>query len=243
MTAYFLCLNDVVGHEEVMGRKTLHKTRLPVASDNSSLWERVDKKVKVGAPLVTTEEVWIELSDRLKRFFMQRVPSEDVADDLLQEAFFRIHKSLTTLDDVERLTSWVFQIARNLVVDYYRSKEAPAPSVELEQLLDENTGPRVEEDNLNELVMGWLPPTIAGLPDPYREAVELYELKRLPQQEIADQLGISLSGAKSRVQRGRGLLKDALSKCCAFERDRRGNVIGVERHQNGESACDTACCD
>ena len=70
---------------------------------------------------------------------------------------------------------------------------------------------------------------IAQLPDPYREAVELYELKGMPQQDIADKLGLSLSGAKSRVQRGREKLKSLLFSCCSFEQDRRGNIIGYER--------------
>lgn len=192
--------------------------------------------------MVTTEDIWFDLNDRLRGFFRQRVPSDDVAEDLLQEAFVRIHKSLTSLDDVERLTSWVFQIARNLVVDYYRSNQTPASAVDVEDLLDASSDPTVDDDdNLNGLVSGWLPATIADLPDPYREAVELYELKRLPQQEIAERLGISLSGAKSRIQRGRALLKDTLSKCCVFEQDRRGNVIGYERL--GDPACNSDCCD
>ena len=77
---------------------------------------------------------------------------------------------------------------------------------------------------------GWLPFMIAELPDAYREAVELYELKGVSQQEIADRLGISLSGAKSRVQRGRKKLKSLLSDCCSFEKDRRGNLIGFKRN-------------
>ena len=198
----------------------------------------------MSATTITTEYVWANLSARLKGFFMQRVPSEDVADDLLQEAFIRIHRGLDTLDDVERLTSWVFQIARNLVVDYYRSKEARAPNTDIGDLIDESSDPRLEDGNLNELVMGWLPMTISDLPDPYRDAVELYELHRIPQREIADRLGISLSGAKSRVQRGRELLKKMLSKCCAFERDRRGNVIGVRSQSLSQDGCgNDECCD
>ena len=60
--------------------------------------------------------------------------------------------------------------------------------------------------------------------DPATVARELAEIEGLPQQEVADRLGLSLSGAKSRIQRGRAMLKDALERCCRFEFDRRGNL-------------------
>ena len=74
---------------------------------------------------------------------------------------------------------------------------------------------------------------IESLPEPYGDAVRLYELDGLPQQAIADRLGLSLSGAKSRVQRGREKLKEQLFACCSFQRDRRGNVIGYTRNADG----------
>ncbi len=69
---------------------------------------------------------------------------------------------------------------------------------------------------------------IRSLPEGYREAVRLAEIEGLPQQEVADRLGLSLSGAKSRIQRGRVLLKDALEGCCRFEIDGRGNVMDCD---------------
>ena len=185
--------------------------------------------------LISTEEIWDLISTRVRSFILKRVSDEQIADDLLQETFMRIHKKLGDLDDKQRITPWVFQIARNLVVDYYRSKSREAADVadELEASADE------EEQNLNELVSGWLSKMISKLPESYRDAVELYELKGIPQQKIADQLGISLSGAKSRVQRGREKLKSMLFECCSFQKDRCGNVIGYV--QNNPGNCNTGC--
>jgi RNA polymerase sigma-70 factor (ECF subfamily) len=76
---------------------------------------------------------------------------------------------------------------------------------------------------------------ITELPEPYREAVQLTELEGLTQQELATRLGISLSGAKSRVQRGRAMLKDMLLECCRFEFDRRGGIVGCEPRK--KAAC------
>ena len=63
------------------------------------------------------------------------------------------------------------------------------------------------------------------LPEPYRAAVALADVEGLGRQEIADRLGLSLSGAKSRVQRGRQQLRAMFLDCCNVERDGRGNVM------------------
>ncbi len=186
----------------------------------------------------STEQIWELLSTKLRSFLLQRVSDEQVAEDLLQETFVRIHQKIED-DDVaaQRITPWVYKIARNLIVDHYRLKarDAATMAVDLEAHGD-------EEENLNDLVAGWLSKMISQLPDAYREAVELYELQAIPQQEIANRLGISLSGAKSRVQRGREKLKSLLLDCCSFERDRRGNVIGYVQNSPGDcDECDHGC--
>lgn len=190
---------------------------------------------------MTTEQIWDLLGDTLRNFFLKRVSNKEIAEDLLQETFVRIHKNLDNIDDIQLIRSWVFQIARNIVIDYYRSKSHNAKSVE-DDLEDDLDILIEEEENLNELVEGWLPQMITQLPNNYREAVELYELEGVPQKQIAERLGISLSGAKSRVQRGRTKLKSLLFNCCSFEQDRRGNVIGCSQNTPGHcDECDKGC--
>ena len=185
----------------------------------------------MNANSISTERLWELLSAKLRSFLLQRVSDEQVAENLLQETFIRIHQKLDEIDDTQRVTSWVFQIARNLVIDHYRAKSRDAAA-----MADGLEANKDDVPNLNDLVAGWLPQMISELPDAYREAVELCELKGFSQQQIANQLGISLSGAKSRVQRGRAKLKSLLFDCCSFERDRRGNVIGYARNSPGD--CD-----
>ena len=177
---------------------------------------------------ISTEEIWELLSVKLRNFLLKRVSDERVADDLLQETFIRIHKKLHHLDNAQRITPWVFQIARNLVIDHYRSMSREPTYGE--DLLDVSVD--VEGSNLNELVSGWISQMVSKLPESYRYAVELYELKGISQRTIADHLGISLSGAKSRIQRGRAKLKSMLLECCTFQKDRRGNVIGYVRNKS-----------
>ncbi|MCG8404705.1 MAG: RNA polymerase sigma factor SigZ [Phycisphaerales bacterium] len=174
-------------------------------------------------PAFSTERIWELLSGRLRNFILSRVSDEQIADDLLQETFLRIHKNLDNVGDEQRLASWVFRIARNLIIEYYRAK-GPFTTEINEELLTTDE----ESDNLNKQVMGWTAAMVRQLPEGYREAVQLYEIESLSQQEIANRLGISLSGAKSRVQRGRKKLKRLLRDCCSFEQDCRGNIIDYD---------------
>lgn len=185
----------------------------------------------VTSDLQSTQQVWERLSDRLRRFLRARVRDEATAEDLLQETFLRIHRGLGTLSDQERLGPWVFRIARNLVTDHYRARGQGGTEI------GDASVEATDDENLNDEVSGWLPAYVQGLPEPYREAVQLHELEGLKQTEIAERLGISLSAAKSRVQRGRQKVKQMLEDCCAFDIDRRGNVLGYEPRQDCER-CD-----
>jgi RNA polymerase sigma-70 factor, ECF subfamily len=80
--------------------------------------------------------------------------------------------------------------------------------------------------------LGWLDGMIQTLPDGYRQAVQMAEVEYRSQQEVAGRLGLSLSGAKSRIQRGRAMLKDVLQRCCSFELDARGQVMGCDPKPN-----------
>lgn len=182
---------------------------------------------------ISTERLWELLSDRLRSFLTRRVADPQIAEDLLQETFARIHQGLGSLADEQGIEPWVFQIARNLVIDFQRSRKSDAVG---EADRDEPASKdATDAGNLNEVVQGWLPAMLDQLPEQYGEALRLYEFEGLSQQAIADRLGISLSGAKSRIQRGREKLKALLFDCCSFERDRRGNVIGFTR--NGAQGC------
>ena len=79
---------------------------------------------------------------------------------------------------------------------------------------------------------------VQSLPDPYRQAIMLAEIEGLPQKAVAEKLGLSFSGAKSRIQRARSLVRDLLDQCCHFTYDGRGNVIDYERH-GPDCGCDT----
>lgn len=172
----------------------------------------------------TTEAIWTDLNSDLRRFIRRRVADDHVADDLLQETFVRVHRNIGELDEAERLAAWVYQIARNVVRDHHRKAFCSIAAVaDAENLSDDSREPQP-----GCRVLTWLKEMIQSLPDGYREAVQMAEIEELSQQDVADRLGLSLSGAKSRIQRGRAMLKNTLERCCSFERDGRGGVMGCD---------------
>jgi len=166
--------------------------------------------------------VYAEFLEPLRRFVAARVPGPGV-DDLLQEIYLRIHAHLGDLRDCSRLPGWLYRIARRAVVDHYRSRK---PVVDLAERLPAPEDPCADEVEWE--VVSWLDGMIGSLPPRYREAMALAVGEGLSQQEIADRLGLSLSGAKSRVQRGRERLKEMLLQCCHFEYDRFGGVLDYQ---------------
>lgn len=184
-----------------------------------------------------TEELWQGMHDGLRAFIAKRVSDQSHAEDVLQEVFVRVHRQLDSVNDPRRIISWIYQVTRNAIIDYYRKPgrrhEIPAGlSADIEAFggeLQEESGDAGSE------LAGCLRPMIERLSRDYREAITLVELDGLTQQAAAEQMGLSLSGMKSRVQRGRKQLKQMLDDCCLIELDRRGGVI--EYQARGE-ACD-----
>ncbi|RMG58329.1 MAG: sigma-70 family RNA polymerase sigma factor [Bacteroidetes bacterium] len=94
-----------------------------------------------------------------------------------------------------------------------------------EALASEDMASETEDPDLTTRFSACIRPMIEGLPEPYREALWLSEMEGLSQKELAARLGISYSGAKSRVQRGREKLKAQILACCEVSADRYGNII------------------
>ena len=174
--------------------------------------------------LMTTENLWETFHTGLKHFILQRIPDEQSADDVLQETFLKIHTRIATLRDEEKLQSWMYQIARNAIADYYRQQKA---TVELSEALPMPEEPVFEDEVIKSLIPA-VKSMVESLPAAYREALILTEYEGLTQRELAKRLELSFSGAKSRVQRAREKLKTMLLDCCHFEFDRLGKIIDYE---------------
>lgn len=176
---------------------------------------------------------WRELEGKLRPFIARRVPSEADVDDVVQDVFLRMQKGLGALRDEERFGPWVYQVARSAIVDHQRAmaKHRVADGGALEEAPAE---PAEDDREVEELLSMYIAPFVAMLPSPYREALTLTELEGLTQKEAAEMLGISISGMKSRVQRGRALLRKTLEDCCHIALDVRGRVVGCEPRPDGK---------
>ena len=186
---------------------------------------------------LSTTAIWEEFSDRLRRFILKSVQQEQDADDILQDVFYKIHDSVHNLKDGDKLESWIYQITRNAVVDHYRRRAKSLTDVsEIPDVAGEDVAAAGMDDS-NEDVSACIRPMIADLPEKYRQAILLTEYEEMTQKELAENLGLSLSGAKSRVQRARGRLKDMLLACCHFEFDRLGNITDYQPREGSCRQC------
>lgn len=181
----------------------------------------------------TTTQIWEEFSQSLYRFIRARVSDPDDADDILQDVFLKIHTHIDSLQGDDRLASWLYQVTRNTIIDHYRAKR---PVDELPETLAVDPLP-IESDAESELAAGLREFMVASLPDIYSQALVLTEIEGLKQAELAERMSISLSGAKSRVQRGRDALYQALMECCHFEFDRRGGVVNYTPRPDCCASC------
>lgn len=169
---------------------------------------------------------WQELARRLRPFIARRIAVEADADDILQDVFFRMHRGMSKLTDETRLSAWMFQITRNAIADHLRERARHPLTFSDASEVEHFESPTQEEDDaMIHEVARYLSCLVAFLPSPYREAITLVEIEGHTQKEAARMLGISLSGMKSRVQRGRARLRQMLEENCELALDARGRVI------------------
>jgi RNA polymerase sigma-70 factor (ECF subfamily) len=76
---------------------------------------------------VTVEEIWQQLASELRGYIRARVSDHATAEDILQDAFVKIHRKLPTLRAGERLEAWVWRITRNTIADHFRRARPNEP--------------------------------------------------------------------------------------------------------------------
>lgn len=138
---------------------------------------------------MNTIAIWNLYAIDVERFILSKVQDECVSKDLLQEVFLRVHVNKHRLKESDKVKSWLFSIARNIVVDYYRKKRVL-------QVVDQMEV--TEEPLINQVhtEVECLKGIINVLPPKYKVAVQMADLEGKKQQEIADSLGISLPAVK-----------------------------------------------
>ena len=169
-------------------------------------------------------QIWNDFNLKLKAFIVNKVKDESLADDILQEVFIKIMNNINKVSQSENMQHYIFAMARNAIYDHFRSTE---PHFDYKENIPDLS--EEETTSLNTTIADCcIKPFINKLPERYKEALLKTEFEDVSQKELAQTLGISYSGAKSRVQRGKEKLKGLILDCCAFQSDIYGNLQEVK---------------
>lgn len=178
---------------------------------------------------MTTQEVWTQYSNELKYFILSKVKDEAIADDILQDTFLKIHTKLHTLKDLNKLKSWIFSIARNSLIDYFKTSNQTFEIANFESESEIKEDTHTEKDCLRGI--------LSGLPKKYRDPIFLSDIKGLKQAEVASQLGIALPTAKSQIQRARKLIAQGFMDCCGLTVNDKGHLVGEIQEKKDCKIC------
>lgn len=165
--------------------------------------------------------IWNNFDKELHQFICNKVNHNDECHDILQNVYLKVLNNISRIQKVNNIPSYLFRIASNEVIDHYRNSS----KYEQVELLEVEPEQEEIKDRALQLADCCLRPMIEALPAIYRDALILTDLEGLSQKTLAEKLGISVSGAKSRVQRAREKLKEEILNCCQYEFDKYGNII------------------
>jgi RNA polymerase sigma-70 factor (ECF subfamily) len=165
------------------------------------------------------QTLYTGFSTKLRSYILHKVNDKHLAEDILHDTFIKIETCCKQDRSCDSPKSYLFQVADNTIADHYRKakKNVTIPK-------DDNN----VDENFNEELLHCLTPFLKQLPVKYLEALVLADIQQKKQQEVADLLNISLSGAKSRIQRAREKLKEIFVKSCHIQSDKYGNILNCE---------------
>ena len=194
------------------------------------------------SPLTNTgkkmiETIWLTFHKQLLAFIISQVQDKDSSEDILQDVFIKVMGNLNQLTDQQKLQPWLYQICRHAIIDFYRARSR-APSQLEQATLDALVSEEKTHDNQAQLNQ-CLATLINDLPDNVSAILKDSELEQMKQKDLAQKYNLSLSATKSRILRGRALLKKKLSACCDFQ---FWNEFGSDFGENSPLAhCQNQC--
>src|SRR5699024_209206 len=175
------------------------------------------KKVKKGDQ-TAFEDVVAYYQDRMYQHCLRMLGNNHEAEDIAQEAFIRAYVNIHTFDHNRKFSTWLYRIATNLTIDRLR-KRKPDYHLDAEirgtegldwysQLATKERLPEEELQNLE--LQNYIHKQIASLPKIYRSIIMLRYLEEFSLKEISEILDIPLGTVKTRIHRGREVLRKKL---------------------------------
>ena len=170
---------------------------------------------------------WDQVRAQLRTLIGRRVGDPEAAEDLVQEVLLRLSAAATGEEPIRNVPQWLGRVARNAIIDYYRTRRRLDPIEAAAEVVDPSAWPFADatDDQAARELSRCLRPLLERLPAASREALVLTDLDGLTQAAAAATLGLSFSGMKSRVQRARHQLRALLVACCPVQLDRRGTIV------------------
>jgi len=169
----------------------------------------------------------------LKAFIGTKVENPEDVNDILQDSLYKAQKNIHLLKKDSKFTSWLYQIIRNSIIDFYRKKRV---NIDIDEANIEDQNWQIDEND-NKQLSKCLKSLIEELPDNYRDALLLFEISGMGLKDLSTHLSLTISGTKSRIQRGREKLREIILKCCTVNTDKYGNVVN---HKCNKAS--TGCC-
>lgn len=173
--------------------------------------------------------------NELYNYIRKKVNNAHDAEDILQDVFVKLYSKIDSVKNPDKLKAFMYQVANNTVIDYYRKKkDVPKEPDCFEKPVEDEEG----SGNLNDEITCCLRKMIDELPKAQQEALLLHDIEGLRHKEISTAKDISVSASKMRVKRGKESLKQTLEDCCRFEVDKYGNIVDYELKKDKCTRCD-----
>ena len=169
------------------------------------------------------ETIYKQFRKPLLRFIQYKVADKHVAQEILNDVFLKASISLDSLKEQTKIQSWLYKIASNLIIDYYRKRKENYTSMQ-DQL------PQEEEESIEEDMNCCFEKFLNKMPKQYSEALKAVYLKELTQKEYALTNNLNLSTVKSNIRRGKASMQKFFEQCCTFEKDKYNNIIECTPH-------------
>ncbi len=170
-------------------------------------------------------KIYNQFHQVLLGFIKSKVNNHHDAEDILQNVFIKISTGINDLSRKEKLQSWIYTIARNSIIDYYR-----VSSNKKDIGLEADISDKLPLDEYNDTTKGLdccLMDFMHQLPEEYKDIIIDVEINGIKQKDLAQKYNLAYPSIRSRVQRGREKFKQLLLNCCSIESDNRGNILNV----------------
>ena len=146
---------------------------------------------------------------RLLNFIQQRIPDREEAEDILQDVFFQFTEAYRKINSVERVTAWLFTVARNKITDRYRKKrpttfsqqqtatDEEGESIRLEEILPDMSG-NPDSELMRSIIWNAIEEALEELPESQREIFVMHEFEDMSFKEISAQKQVPVNTLLSR---------------------------------------------